>query len=94
MAVDPKAERDAILNSELPIWIKAAKLRMKQQEVLALLILDSGEAAPNPTYVARDGESKARGVPIMGYGGGAILGTRPDTMGEPRSLERLVRKAA
>lgn len=89
---------EAILNSDLPIWIKAARLKMKQQELLAMLIAETGEDAPNATYKPREGdEATARGVPILGYVGGlggAILGTRPDTVIESRRIERLLGKAA
>lgn len=88
---------EAILHSGLPIWVKAARLKMKQQEVLAALLIETGEEAPNATIgYATDGESKARGVPILGFGSGAILGTRPDTANELRPIEKLLgtRKAA
>lgn len=88
------ATREAILNSDLPIFVKASKLKMKQQQLLAMLVLETGGSAPNPTVgYASSGEEKARGVPILGYAGGAILGTRPDTI-DDRRLDALLRRRA
>lgn len=78
--------------SSLPVWLDRKQMLAKQQQVLAEALLESGEQAPNGTYgrMSNDLAREARGVPILGSGiGGAIAGTRPDSIAE-RPLDRLL----
>lgn len=70
-----------------------AQLEARQQQALARVLLDVGEAAPNRTYNSNAGDERAmRGVPILGRGvTGAIAGTRPDGIAhENRPLDALL----
>jgi hypothetical protein len=79
----------------LPKHMERQAMERRQQEVLAEVLLETGEAAPNRTVgLGSSGEQKARGVPIMGYGQGAILGSRPDDAVATRNLDRLLGRAA
>lgn len=71
------------LGTRLASWVSRRDERRQHEEALAGAVLATGNHLPEQT----SGAEKARGVPILGYGPGAIAGSRPEDV--PNRLQRL-----
>lgn len=71
------------LGTHLASWIRLHDERRQHEAALSSVVLETGRSLPQQTPAV----DKARGVPILGYGPGAITGSRPEDV--PNRLQRL-----
>lgn len=97
MPTFPLGSLNAPLGSKLEQWLDRRSRDVAVEKQVAAIVLEVGcdvVDVDRRSYGRAPGdEMTLRGIPVIGAGGGAMLGTRPDTSAVNRQ-DRLARKLA